>query len=225
MGGLEDRWYGKDGPQKWKETKRSRGRERPLPASRCVYAEYVCVAAYRRDIRRARPTGCVCFMPRATSGEVSSRSVPPRVFSRLRMIYDARSARVQAARVEYTRRADTIECASRPDGVYVSSEIFHRDERKCRLREVLRAIGRRTNQFSVPPASFLGIQEDGGAPEEGDIFQMGDQRVPLLTYLLADSFSPPGDRCGATGSVACRHPGFAPHPRRRFISQKVAHLP
>jgi len=48
-----------------------------VPASRCVYAEYVCVAAYRRDIRRAQPTGCVCFMPPVTSGEVPSRSVPP----------------------------------------------------------------------------------------------------------------------------------------------------
>lgn len=62
-----------------------------------VYAEYVCVAAYRGDIRRTRPTGCVCFMPRVTSGEVSSRSVPPAFSLAPRMIYDARSARVQAA--------------------------------------------------------------------------------------------------------------------------------
>lgn len=113
--------------------------------------------------------------------EVSlSLSVPARVFSRLRMIYDARStrARVQAARVEYTRRATAtyaIEDASRT-----------RPGRATRLRELsfstaTNAEMQRTARgpsWHRPPQN-KSIQEAA----EDDIFQTVGQPVPLLTHL------------------------------------------
>jgi len=58
----------------------TRASDRCLHLVVCMRDTYA-FAAHRRDIRRARPTGCVCFMPRATSGEVGFLSLrPARVF-------------------------------------------------------------------------------------------------------------------------------------------------
>lgn len=98
---------------------RGRGRARASRCSRlhsrCVDAgiRMRCPAYTRGDIRRARPTGCVCFMPprylrrEAPALALSFTLRSARVFSR--MIYDARSARAEyhgrSLALEYTRRA------------------------------------------------------------------------------------------------------------------------
>lgn len=124
---MEDRWYGKDGPQKWKETK-------PRAAPRCVYV-YLRMhppspsssRIYRKYMTRGPHTGCVCFMPRRYSVFLplpltlflSLLCSSARVFYPVsRMIYDTRSARIPAALVQgrqvgrqlATTHADTIEC-------------------------------------------------------------------------------------------------------------------
>lgn len=198
MGWSEDRWYEKDGPQKWKETRAT------VAASRCVYAWPRIEEIY--DARGPPAVYVLC------------RTLPPERFplalSRPGFLSPSHDLwRPERASAGCPRRVHTARGRRGYDRVRESRQAdrsrrlpklrFSNGNAGCERSSVASAAAKQIN-FPFPR---LEVQEGAGAPEEGDIFQMEDQRPP------ADSFSS-GNR-GDSLLVSSRY------PCRWFISQKV----
>ena len=154
-------------------------------------------AAYGRDIRRARATGCVCFMPRATSGESTLSLSRPRFLLPSHDLWHPECTSVGCSRRVCTAAAaDTIEHVSRSDGagVHISWD-FHHDERKGLPARGLSwnravAIGWSPQNksifrsFGLDIVLRLGIQRDGRTPGEWGWYFSNGRPTRSASYLF-----------------------------------------
>jgi len=192
--GLEDRWYGKDGPQKWKEMKRAQGD--CYPTSRCVHAEYVC-RVWKRYTTRAGHRLCMFYAACYLRREYPLALSRPRFLLPSHDLWHPECTSVGCSRRVCTAAAaDTIEHVSRSDGagVHISWD-FHHDERKGLPARGLSwnravAIGWSPQNksifrsFGLDIVLRLGIQRDGRTPGEWGWYFSNGRPTRSASYLF-----------------------------------------